>query len=142
MGTFAKNVTLSAQIDEMLDAVQQGRGRRLLWADDVLELIDRVVDGEGYAARHGGELRCRLYWESWTTVAMVARVDGEVYLGVGRCHSNAPTPGRVWGDLAPWGDTRDGRQGPRGETAGKIREWVRRPDVIRITPILARTPVS
>lgn len=113
-------------IEGIRDALARANGRRrerLMSEADVEMVVGSVRSGQPWAYRSGGQVAVSYNYHASTTLAMAARVDGRIYLGIGASDAKSPTPGRVWACLQPFG---------RGNMEAKIRQWIELPGVFPI----------
>jgi len=111
------------QIKNRLKAVNGRRRERILTLSDVDRVVESVMDGCEWKYCHGGSVANAYKYPAKTTVVFAARVDGHVYVGIGTSPATAPTPGRAWKCLQPFG---------KGDVKAKLRQWVAECNPIRI----------
>jgi hypothetical protein len=119
---------LIAKIDALLKAANGRRRVRTMTVGTIMGLIADVADGHEFSWEDGGTVANAYDYAASSTLALVAKVDGKVYLGIAIVDAKATTPGRAWSALQPFYRT----TGPAGDAASKWAAWTTAPDVFEI----------
>jgi hypothetical protein len=129
---YARSV--ASMIGRMLDVANGERRARLLDAADVRGLIGKVAPMRPdswpasipYTWTCGGTVPPRHHNKehSYTTLALVARIDGSIRVGIALAGAFLTSPGRAWSTLQPWVET-NGNLPPI-----KWRHWITYNDVV------------
>lgn len=116
-------ITDEQAIDKLLKEANGRRRVRTLTLGQVLRLIDDVKDGHEWSTKNGGTVPNVYGRPADTTVALAARVEGRIYLGIGVGGANAVSPGRAWKCLQQWN---------KGDMTERFKVWINQPNVILI----------
>jgi hypothetical protein len=117
------------RVENMLIRANGRRRERIVPLNTVLGMIRRFGPDSRWSACDGGSVANSYNFPAATTVILLARVQGRIFLGIATASAKATSPGRAWSCLQPWKHD----EGPRGDVEAKWAEWTRQPNVIELT---------